>query len=71
MSVDHETDIPPIRHPMGFLSQVALMVRKDNKLERDSEDRPLPERTEDGRLVYALPGGGRWVPAAFLTKQAS
>lgn len=70
MSVDHETNIPPKRHPMGFLAPVALLVRPDKKLERDSEDRPMPERTEDGRLVYALPGGGRWVPAAFLTKQA-
>lgn len=67
---DRETNIPHKMHPMGFFAPVALMATPERTLVRDSEDRPMPERTEDGRLMYALPGGGRWVPAAFLTKQA-
>jgi len=70
MATDFETNIPHKMHPMGFFAPVALKVGADRKLMRTPDDRPIPERTADGQLMYALPGGGRWVPAAFLVKQA-
>jgi len=59
---NNEINIPHKMHPMGFFAPVALLVGADKKLVRDSEDRPIPETAADGQLVYALPGGGRWVP---------
>lgn len=70
MATEHGTDIPHKLHPMGFFAPVALRVTPERKLARDSDEMPIPERTEEGQLIYALPGGGRWAPPAFLTKQA-
>lgn len=52
------------RHPSGVLCPVRLKVADGNvvmHLMQSQAKYPVPERDRDGRLVYALPGGGRWV----------
>lgn len=51
---------PHKRHPMGFYMPVAL-VKDGSGLARDKSDNPIAETTADGKIVYVLPGGGRWV----------
>jgi hypothetical protein len=47
--------IPHYRLPDGLDAPVRVIVSL-----RGSTDAPMPERDSRGRLVYALPGGGRF-----------
>lgn len=59
-----EGNIPHRMHPSGeFLCPVKLKLNEDGSwLKVNHDSIPTPERTQEGKLVYALPGGGRWVP---------
>ena len=57
-----EGDIPHIQHK-GFRLCVALEAHRTYagmRLKTDGKERSYPER-KNGKLVYALPGGGRVV----------
>ncbi len=49
------------RHPGGFDAPVALDIHGGYKRKIEGMNVFAPQ-TRAGKLVYALPGGGRWVP---------
>lgn len=54
--------VPHKRHPNGFLMPVMLEIPIRSKRTAGAMTKPLsPLRDEDGRFIYALPGGGCYV----------
>ena len=57
--------IPYLPHPKGAIwMPVMVQTRQDERgfiVARTVDGRPVPVRDRTGRLVYALPGGGRFV----------
>jgi len=59
-TVTTEGYVPHAWHPAGFFAPVKLDIRRGGV--KGILDYQAPLRRGDGRLVYALPGGGEWVP---------
>lgn len=50
--------VPHRKHPSGFMAPVRIIVTGVVFGMKVIE----PERDARGRFVYALPGGGKWIP---------
>lgn len=53
----NEGDLPHKKHPAGFFMPVLVCSRMRGR----HDVLPAPVRTDGGRLIYALPGGGQWI----------
>lgn len=59
ITVTDEGVIDHFKHPSGILLPVKVRVKDDSR--KEIEKPPSPIR-RDGKLVYALPGGGCYIP---------
>lgn len=60
---ENSQTLPYKIHPLGFEMPVALIPDKKQRgaLIKGQNGNPAIQKTKDGRIMYALPGGGRYV----------
>lgn len=59
ITVTDEGVIDHFKHPSGILLPVKVRVKNDSKEELGKYPSPI---RRGGKLVYALPGGGDYIP---------
>jgi len=56
-----------MKHPLGFYMPVKLAFKTKNA-KTMNELHPPKRHLIDGRLIYALPGGGEWISGSEYEK---